>query len=80
MTIVYHDEYRRDGGAWYFRHRRLTEWYVADVLERPQEGPLQRWPGRPERDRGSLPHAFPTWDPFGAAAGSEARDRRTSRP
>jgi hypothetical protein len=80
MTIVYHDDYRRDDGDWYFRNRRLTEWYAVDVLERPQAGPLQRWPGRPERGKGRLPNLFPTWDPFWEAAGAEVRDRRTSRP
>lgn len=66
MGFRYRDRYRREGGAWFFEQRRLQPWYVCDALERPNDGPFSRWPGREESIPMMLPEAFPTWEPFWA--------------
>jgi hypothetical protein len=32
ISATYHDEYRRDAGAWTISHRRVEQWFVSDAL------------------------------------------------
>jgi len=63
MAICYDDRYLRVDGEWYFERRTVDHWYSCDVLERPHGPGFQSWPGH-EHHRPSLPHRFPTWEPF----------------
>jgi hypothetical protein len=78
MAICYDDRYRRVDGEWYIEARRVDHWYSCDVLERPHGPSFQSWPGH-ERHEPSLPHRFPTWEPFWRDA-PEVVDELTAWP
>ncbi len=79
MAICYFDSYEKRQGQWQFVRRKEREWYAADVLERPAGPEFCQWPGRPEK-HASLPHVFPTWEPFWRSGDAESIARLTGTP
>lgn len=63
MQMMYLDDYRRDGGRWYFRRRLPLYWYATDLNKPPIGNRKMRWPGREPYD-GGFHRLFPSWEAF----------------
>lgn len=83
MSICYFDTYVRSEGRWCFERRKEKHWYSTDWQERPQHGTsFQNWPGKYDAPhfQPTLPQAWPSWQTYWDAAGTEARDKVTRSP
>lgn len=72
MPMIYRDRYERRDGRWYFRSRKPSVFYAADVLEHPLAVPDRfHFPNNPMITEAELPQAWASWREFWARTGSE---------
>jgi hypothetical protein len=63
MTMLYVDDYERQGGRWYFRRRLPLYWYASDPRQPPLGPNKMRWPDRAPYEGGYHDY-FPSWRAF----------------
>lgn len=77
QSILYQDEYVREGGRWLFHHRRHLLWFGATRPENPLDLPAANWPQSPV-GRGTLPEELDSYQAFRRlAAEREAAESTT---
>ncbi|MFN2539396.1 MAG: nuclear transport factor 2 family protein [Mycobacteriales bacterium] len=79
QAIVYRDSYRRVDGRWGFAKRVHEHWYSTPIEQAPAGPSFEQWPGW-DGPLPDLPHAWPSWQPFWDAAGTEAIAAVTHHP
>jgi ketosteroid isomerase-like protein len=69
MPLVYRDRYERRGDHWWFKSRRPSAFYAADVLAHPLDAEGRfHFPDNPFVTRAELPEKWDSWREFWARA------------